>query len=217
MNEKHVHAAFVGFGEVNSPVRLIESKCRQALDEVKSLGFKVHSTAPVTDDPQGMDVKRAISDLKKEEFDFLIICIAGWIPSHAVISITSEFSDRPILLWGLAGDMEDGRVVTMAPQAGTTALRKVFGDLGYRFKYIYNMIGKPSPLDKILSFALAAYAAKSLRRAKIGMMGYRDMQLYNTLYDGLSLKKKIGVDIDFFETLEMLRVSEKIKSREKIC
>jgi len=214
MKEQLVRAAFVGFGEVNSPQQLIKDKCSTALEEVRSLGIAVVTTDHVTDDPAGIDVRRAITDLKKEDFDLLIICLAGWIPSHAVISITSEFKSKPMILWGLAGDIENGRLVTAAPQAGTTALRKVFQDLGYRFRYIYNIIGKPSPLNKILSFALASRAAKSLEDTKVGMMGFRDMKLYNTLYEGLSLKSKIGTEIEFFEMLEMLQLSEKSEDKE---
>jgi L-arabinose isomerase len=207
-------AAFVGFGEVNSPPQLIRSKCLSARDEIKSLGIDIVTTEPVTDDPKGLDVKRALTDLKKEDFDLLIICLAGWIPSHAVISITNEFKCKPMILWGLTGDIIDGRLVTAAPQAGTTALRKVFKDLGYKFKYVYNIIGKPSPLDKIRDFASAAAAARSVNRTKVGMIGYRDMKLYNTLYEGLSLKEKIGTEIEFFEMLEMLQLSDKIVDRE---
>jgi L-fucose isomerase and related proteins len=206
-----ITVAFVGFGEVNSPQQLIKEKCLTAKDEIKSLGFEVLTTDHVTDDAKGEDVKRAVEDLKKSDFDLLIVCIAGWIPSHAVISVTSEFKDKPMVLWGLAGDIANGHVVTAAPQAGTTAIRKIFDDLGYRFKYVYNIIGKPSPLDKIKSFAMAASAAKSLEKTKIGMMGFRDMRLYNTLYEGLSLKSKIGTEIDFFEILEMVRISESIE------
>jgi hypothetical protein len=208
-NKNNVKAAFVGFGEVNSPQQLIKEKCLTALEEVKTLGFEIITTEPVTDDPKGIDVKRAITDLKKDDFDLLIICLAGWIPSHAVISITSEFKSKPIILWGLAGDIIDGRLVTAAPQAGTTALRKVFADLGYKFKYVYNIIGKPSPLDKIKDFAIASAAVRTVGSTKVGMIGYRDMKLYNTLYEGLSLKEKIGTEIEFFEMLEMQHLSEK--------
>jgi L-fucose isomerase-like protein len=213
-DKNNIKAAFVGFGEVNSPQQLIRSKCLTALGEVKSLGIDILTTDLVTDDPKGLDVKRAIEDLKKEDFDLLIICIAGWIPSHAVIAITNEFKCKPMILWGLAGDIENGRMVTAAPQAGTTALRKGFQDLGYKFRYIYNIIGNPSPLDKILSYALAAKAAKSIGNTKVGMMGFRDMKLYNTLYEGLSLKAKIGTEIEFFEMLEMVHLSHKIVDKE---
>ena len=214
MNKNIAKAAFVGFGEVNSPQELIKTKCLKALEEVKSLGIEIVSTDPVTDDPEGNDVNRAIKDLKKDDFGILIVCIAGWIPSHAVIAITNEFKSKPMILWGLAGDIENGRLVTAAPQAGTTALRKVFDDLGYKFKYIYNIIGKPSPLDKIKSFALAAKAVILMESTKVGMMGFRDMKLYNTLFEGLSLKVKTGTEIEFFEILEMLQLSENIGHKE---
>ena len=207
-------AAFVGFGEINSPKQLIDHKCSVAMGEIKSMGIEVVTTETVTDDPKGQDVKRAIKDLKESDFDFLIICVAGWIPSHAVIAVTNEFKNKPMILWGLAGDMENGHIVTAAAQAGTTALRKVFEDLGYKFKYIYNIIGKPSPLHKIRSFASAASAVKLIENKKVGMMGFRDMKLYNTLYEGISLKSKIGIEIEFFEMLEMLQLSEHIEDNE---
>ena len=209
-----VNAAFVGFGEVNSPQQLIRDKCLKTRKEIESLGFNMVTTDHVTDDPKGLDVTRAVKDLKKGEFDLLIICIAGWIPAHAVIAVTEEFKSKPMILWGLCGDIENGHVVTAAPQAGTTALRKVFQDLGYKFKYVYNIIGKPSPLEKIRSFALAATASESLKNTKVGMMGNRDMKLYNTLYEGLSLKAKIGTDIEFFEMLEMVQSCKNTESKE---
>ena len=214
MDKIMVKAAFVGFGEVNSPQHLIKEKCVKAREEVRSLGIELITTDPVTDDPQGVDVNRAIKDLKKDEFDLLIICIAGWIPSHAVVAITEEFKCKPMILWGLTGDIENGRLVTAAPQAGTTALRKVFADLGYRFIYIYNIAGKPSPLARIISFAHAARAVSLMKSTKVGMMGFRDMRLYNTLYEGLSLKAKIGTEIEFFEMLEMIQLSEKNINKE---
>ncbi|MET6996097.1 hypothetical protein [Chitinophaga defluvii] len=201
---------FVGFGEINSPSELINEKCRKAREEIESLGYTLVTTGPVTDDAAGKDVARALSDLGKDDFEVLIICLAGWIPSHAVIAITSNYVQKPMLLWGLAGDMEDGRIVTAAAQAGTTALRKVFSDLGYRFRYVYNIIGKPSPLVKIANFIKAGFAEKSLTQAKVGMMGFRDMKLYNTLYEGMSLKRDYGIDVEFFEMLEMQQEMEGI-------
>ncbi|HRP55474.1 hypothetical protein [Agriterribacter sp.] len=201
---------FVGFGEINSPPELIKAKCLTARVEIESLGFPLVTTAVVTDDAEGKDVARAIADLGKERIEVLIVCLAGWIPSHAVIAIAHEYAHKPIVLWGLAGDLENGRIVTAAAQAGTTALRKVFADLGYKFRYVYNIIGQPSPLHKIASFVSAAFAQRSIVGSRVGMMGFRDMKLYNTLYEGLSLKKDFGIDVEFFEMLELLQEAEQV-------
>lgn len=214
MDQKMRNAAFVSFGEINSPKALIEEMASKAIQEIGSLDMNLLIVETVTDDEKGDDIKKALTKLKTADFDLLIICIAGWIPSHAVIAITDAYKDKPMILWGLAGDINNGRIITTAAQAGTTALRKVFEDLGYKFRYVYNIIGKPAPLDKIKAFALAAFAAKSMQHTRVGMMGYRDMKLYNTLYEGISLKSIIGTEIDFFEMLEMLQLSEQIEEKD---
>ena len=86
-----IKTAFVGFGEINSPQELIKNMCLEARKDVETLGVNIITTDHVTDDPGGLDVERAINDLRKDDFDSIILCIAGWIPSHAVISITEEF------------------------------------------------------------------------------------------------------------------------------
>ena len=112
-------AAFVGFGEVNTPKELIVRKCEAAAAALKAEGVDLISVYPVTDDYEEKDVNAAIAALKGQEFDYLVVCIAGWIPTHAVVKITEHFREKPMVLWGLCGWMEDGRVVTTADQAGT--------------------------------------------------------------------------------------------------
>lgn len=206
--------AFVGFGEVNTPVEIIERKCAAALADIKASGAEVHSIYPITDDYEEKDVNKAISFLSGKDFDCLVVCIAGWIPTHAVVKITEQFRHKPMVLWGLCGWIEDGRIVTTADQAGTTALRKTFKDLGYKFKYVYDIIGKPSKVNEVLSFCKAACAFAELRSAKVGQMGFRDMHLYGTLFDGTSLKREIGPEIECFEMLEVVQRAEKVTDAE---
>ncbi len=204
-----IRAAFVGFGEVNTPRDIVERKCGEARKAVEARGIELVWTEPVSDDPAGKDVARAIRELSGKEFDFIILCLAGWIPSHAVVSIADEFAHKPMVLWGLTGWMRDGTLVTAAAQAGTTALRKAFEDLGYRHRFIYDRIGSPPRADEVAEFGkaeragTASRAVSPLRGAKVGMMGFRDMNLYTTLYDGMSLKARLGVEVEFFEMLEM--------------
>ncbi len=196
-------AAFVGFGEVNTPTELIIKKCTDAEAALKQEGLELVSVYPVTDDSEEKDVRRAIDALRGKEFDFLVLCVAGWIPSHAVVKVAEQFRHKPMVLWGLCGWIEGDRLVTTADQAGTTALRKTFADLGYTFRYFYDIIGKDSSAKRVAGFGSAAAAAIRLRSAKAGMAGYRDMNLYGTLCDGSSLKRVVGPEIETFEMLEL--------------
>ena len=209
-------AAFVGFGEVNTPKELIVNKCSEALNALKNEGIDVFDVFPVTDDYEEKDIKAALKKLEGQDFDFLVVCIAGWIPTHAVVKITEHFREKPMALWGLSGWIEsDGRVVTTADQAGTSALRKTFADLGYTFKFVYDIIGLPTRSKVVADYGIAAAAANKLRHARAGMAGYRDMNLYGTQCDGPSLKKVVGPEIETFEMLEMEQRYKKITKEQK--
>lgn len=207
-----IKVGFVGFGEINTPREIIERKCQLAIKWLQSTDLEVVDTAPVSDDPDGKDVRRAISELSEANFDLLITCVAGWIPSHAVVSVANAFRHHPILLWGLSGTVENGRLVTTADQAGTTALRQTMEDLGLNIKYVPSFQDAPPLLTKIVAFARGAAAMKTLNNCKIGMMGFRDMNLYDTLYDGVSLRSRLGIEVEFFEMLEIVQRAEHLKS-----
>jgi L-fucose isomerase-like protein len=214
MNHPEIKAGFVGFGEINTPREIIERKSAEASRLLEGQGIKLVATAPVSDDADGRDVARACQELAREDFDVLVLCVAGWIPSHAVIAVADKFAHKPMILWGLGGWMEGERFVTTADQAGTTALRKTMQDMGYRFKYIVTYMNKPPDVKSVVDFARAASAAARLRGARIGMMGCRDMNLYATLHDGVSLRARIGPEVEFFEMLEITRAMDEISEGE---
>lgn len=207
--------AFLGFGEVNTPVDFIIRKCSAAEAALRAKGVELLSCYPISDDYEEKDISKALKVLEGQKFDSIVICVAGWIPSHTVIKITEHYRHLPIILWGLCGWYEGDRLVTTADQAGTTALRGTFEGLGYKFSYFYDIIGLPSRVAKVAGFCRAASSYAELRSAKAGLGGYRDMQLYGTLYDGLSLKRVTGIEIECFELLEIEQRFKIITNDEK--
>ena len=196
---------FVCFGEVNTPIERLQMKHDEALAALQAKFENVIDGGLVIDDPAYETADAAYAKLAGLDLDCLIVCVAGWIPTHAVVRVTDHFRHIPMLLWGLCGWKENGRIITTAEQAGTTAIRPAFEALGYTFKYIYNIIGKEWPMEKITSYIAACRARKNLRSAKVGTMGYRDMLLYGTQYEGNSMRGQIGVEVEPYEMLEMVR------------
>ncbi len=201
---------FVGFGEVNTPVDVVIRKCKAAEEALRAEGLDLLSVYPISDDYEEKDIAKAVSALSAEPFDALVLCVAGWIPTHAVVKITEHYRHIPMVLWGLCGWYEGDTLVTTADQAGTSGLRATFESLGYRFKYVYDIIGKKTRSAEVASYCRAAVAAKLLRHDKVGMAGYRDMNLYGTLYEGSSLKRMTGLEIETFEMLEIAQRYEKL-------
>ncbi len=214
MNEVKVRAGFVGFGEVNTPREFIVGRCAKAADELRKRGVELVETSPVSDDPEGKNAERAIRELAAGNFDALVLCVAGWIPSWAVVKVVEPFRHKPILLWGLSGWRENGHFVTTADQAGTTALRAPLSEMGCRIKYLVNFKDAPPRYDEAAAFLRAASVSESMRSAFIGMSGYRDMRLYGTLYDGVLLKRLVGAEIEHFDLLEIVELEKSVPAEE---
>ena len=131
-----------------------------------------------------------------------------------MIRVIDPFKHIPMLLWGLCGWIEDGRIISTADQAGTSSLRYSMQALGFRYKFVYSIIGKEPPVRRIEAFARACGAKAALRKARIGSMGYRDMMLYGTTFDPISVREKIGVEVEFFEMLEIVQRQADVTAEE---
>jgi len=209
-----MQVGFVCFGEVNTPFERLQIKHDHAVEVLGALGGELFDAGIVIDDPGYETADRAARYLKGKEFSSLIVCVAGWVPTHAVIRVIDEFRHLPMVLWGLCGWMDGGRIVTTAGQAGTSALRPAMEAMDYAFKYVYSVMGEPEPAGEIASYVKAAHAAKSLRHARIGTMGYRDMLLYGTQFEGNSMRGQIGIEVEPFEMLEMVQLADQLDPAE---
>ena len=205
---------YVCFGEVNTPIERLQMKHDEALAALQEKVDGIVDAGLVIDDPAYETADAAYAKLEGKDLSCLVVCVAGWVPTHAVIRVTDHFRHVPMVLWGLCGWKENGRIITTAEQAGTTALRPAFEALDYTFKYVYNIIDKPWPMEKITTFISAACARHNLRSARVGTMGYRDMLLYGTQYEGNSMRGQIGVEVEPYEMLEMVRAIDTLDAAQ---
>ena len=212
--QRKMKAGFVGFGEVNTPREFIDPRCAEAARLLMKHGVALTVAEPVSDDPAGAQADRAAGQLAKADWDVLVVCVAGWIPSWAVLRAIQPFQHKPMVLWGLSGWQHGDRWVTTADQAGTTGLRQALAELGYRFKYVVSRMRETPPVDEVVSYIRAAGTAAALRGSTIGMAGYADMRLYGTRYDAVSLKRDIGPEVEHFELLEASQAMQRIPDGE---
>ncbi len=208
--ENKVKVGFVCFGEINTPIERLNLKHDEALKAISEKFDDICDAGVVIDDAEYKTAKAALDKLNGYDMDCLIVCVAGWVPTHAVTYVTDVYRHTPMLLWGLCGWYENGRLITTADQAGTTAIRPAFEALGYNFKFVYSIVNKPLPVEKVEAFVRAAHAKKNLRTARVGSMGYRDMLLYGTQFEGNSMRGQIGVEVEPFEMLEMVQNIDKL-------
>lgn len=206
---------FVGFGEVNTPRELLETKVAAARQRLLAKGIEVVDGGLVTDDPRREESAATIRRLSDTPLDALILCVAGWIPSYALIRTADPFKKIPMVLWGLCGcNCPQGHLVTTAEQAGTSALRRPMEELGFQFTYVYDTTDGLRGEDAMQPYLRLLRAKKELQTAKALSVGYRDMNLYGTMYDGVRLKRCTGIEVEQLEMLEMVRRAGKADEAE---
>ena len=110
--------AFLGFGEVNTPVDVIVRKCSVAEAALKAEGLDLVSVYPIADDYEEKDVAKAVAVLEKENFDAVVVCIAGWIPTHAVLKVTEHYRHLPMVLWDSADGMKEADLLQQQTRLG---------------------------------------------------------------------------------------------------
>lgn len=111
---------FVCFGEVNTPIERLQMKHDEALGVLTAMGYDLLDAGLVIDDEKYATADAAAEKLRGFDMCCLVVCAAGWVPTHAVIRVTDQYRHIPMLLWGLCGWKENGRIITTAEQAGTS-------------------------------------------------------------------------------------------------
>lgn len=197
-----LRAGYVSLGtELYVPERLQEISTR-AERQLRDAGLELARTEPVF--AAGQE-ERAISELKAQNWDFLIVNVINWIDPRASTRLLYEFRDEPIVLYSMGGFTEGDTLISPAGGAGSTALRYPMEQWGIKFRYLFNAPDAPMDTDGILKFGRAARTMKRLRKARLGILGFNDMGLYTTGFNVTRLRGQLGPEVESFDMLQLDR------------
>ena len=205
-------AGYVSFGTQYYQPENLKKISARAESELDAAGIELHRTDPVTG--EGKEPERAIAELKAGDWDFLIANIVNWIEVRGVTRVLLEFRDRPVLLYSQGGFTEGDTLICPAAGAGVTAIRYPLERWGFKFRHLFNAPDTPIDVEGIIQFGRAAQAARRLRRARVGLIGFNDMGLYTTDFSVVKLRDKIGVEVESLDMLQLLRRMEALDAKE---
>jgi L-fucose isomerase-like protein len=207
-----IRVGFSAFGYYGYPKDVVSRIGQEAAEALRGLGIDVTETEPMT----GFDdVPRGLEQLAGNEYDAIIACVAAWTETPVIVGILRDYLHIPILLWGRGGYTVNGRLISPAAQAGTSAALDTLKLLGAKLKYIYDYPDSPMNIEKVYDFCVAARAVKILAHSRIGMMGYADMGLYSLMFDGLQVRKILGIEVESYDMLEIEQAMQQL-SREAV-
>ena len=198
-------AGYVSFGTQFYEPGNLKTISARAEKQLTDAGIELIRTDTVFG--EGEEPERAIEELNKGEWDFLIANIINWIEVRGVTRVLLEFREKPVLLYSFGGFTEGDTLISPAAGAGSTTMRYPLERWGFKFKYLFNGPDSPMDVDGIIRFGRAVQVAKRLRKTRVGMVGFNDMGLYTTCFNALRLRGQIGPEI---ESLDMLQLQRKM-------
>lgn len=214
-----IKAGYVAFGTMFYEPLNLKMISKRAEKQLKDAGLELVITDPVFG--EGIEPERAIRELRSHKWDFLFVNIINWIDTRGVFRVLHEFRNEPMILYSFGGFTdhegefgEKGTLISPAAGAGSTSLRFVMEQWGYKFKYLFNGPDCPMDIENILSFAKAAQTVKMLRHARLGMIGYNDMGLYSTGLNPTKLRDQIGPEIESIDMLQLQRKMDAIPDND---
>jgi len=206
-----LRAGYVALGsDFYEPARLAGISAG-AEKQLRAAGIELVRTDPVFSLGQE---GRAIQELSAEKWDFLIVNVINWIEYRAATRVLLAFRDRPMVLYSFGGFTEDGTLVSPAAGAGSTSLRFPLERWGVRFKYLFHGPDETMDVRGIVAFGRAAQAARKLRTARVGLVGWNDMGLYTTAFDVTRLRGQIGPEVESVDLLQVQRAMDALDRGE---
>ena len=139
-------------------------------------------------------VREAVAMLGRD-VDGIVIFISSWVETINVVTLVKEIKDLPILIWSFPQFKDkENNLANTGSYAAAIASRGPLKRVGRHFENI-NSFPDEESLNTLYKFAVASRAKKLLQRAKLGMIGFFAIGLYNGTADELMLRWNLGPEI----------------------
>jgi L-fucose isomerase-like protein len=158
--------------------------------------------------------EEAIAALKKmkddPEVDAVVLFSGTWVWAAHLVGAVRDYAatGRGLLLWTHPGSQGWRPVGGLVMHGGLL-------EIGVPHKFVYGAAEDSATVEKIASYARAAFMKNWLNLSTIGTFGGRGMGQTCGVADPSQWMRMFGVDIDSRDTTELIRTAESI-SRDRI-
>ena len=177
---------------------------QKAALELKKLNLDVVVIEEVVEDENS--AHRAAQEFKREDVDVICLVEGTWSSDYLALDILEEVN-VPIITWGLPG-------IRKGSLCGVQQLDCVLKELGKPYKFIYGSVEEREPYEKIEGYVKAASLKRILRKARLGLVGYRIKGMTEVTFDELELKSLLGPRIVHFGLGELKNEMGKVRYEE---
>jgi len=164
-----------------------------------------------------MDEKEALLksiEMSGHDIDCYILFIGTWNECSVPLVIIKELEHIPLLVWTFPMFEFEGNREQTGSLVGMLALQGALKRADYKFKKVIGFANDSKSTDEVKDFIYAASAKKTLRRTRIGLVGYMSMSMYPASFDHLLMSTLIGPEIVHFDTFIVIEGIKNIKNEQ---
>ncbi|MCX6347140.1 MAG: hypothetical protein NTZ89_04285, partial [Actinobacteria bacterium] len=126
---------------------------------------------------------------------------------------------KPTIIWGVTpykNSPKLSNIMTLFKNSGIVGTVEGFNvtvKMGVKPFYVFGSYYDDEPVKKINKIAKSAKAYKDLKRAKLGILPYRNFQMIVTYVDEFRLYSQIGPIVEYISCLQLRNASESIAQK----
>jgi L-fucose isomerase-like protein len=197
----------VGVGSLCSPLEVGADRAPQAAIELcrilKDAGCEVVELGPVDRPDKSVAAGRKLAE---SHVHAVALVATSWFEDYLAFDLSEECR-VPLLLWSLPG-METGAL------CGVQQLTVCLKQLGVPYLAIYGAFDSPDGLKHGKTFVRAMALSYRLRRARIGLAGYRIGGMMEVAVNELALKKCFGPRIVPLDLPRLLAAAKELPDQQ---
>jgi L-fucose isomerase-like protein len=199
-----MRAGAIGLGDPGYLEELARERHREAVAEVSRTVPDIVDVGLHCDEAQGnAAVQQLVKQHAEKPFDAIFVMQVSWGRPAVALQLVRALPQLPMILYSPGGKIEKGVIHSIAPAAGAGSTVPLLRSHGIKFKYVWSAPGQPIEEAAFLPFLRAASAVRTLRGAKLGMVGFGDMRLQMSAFDVQELHRTFGVEVDSVDMLEL--------------
>lgn len=203
---------FIVIGHANYQNDIGLEMADKGIAGLKSRGIEVIFRGEAATDP--MMAGEIARELLKQEVESVIVFLGTWIECSTAMGAIREIEHLPFVIWGFPMFRNKGMMDSTGSYVSFAVLKGALTRMEYNFKSVMGAVDDDEAYDKIEAFVKAAHCCQSLKRTRVGLVGYAAMSMYTGTFDHMLMRKRIGPEIVQMDTYSLIRLAETISDEE---
>lgn len=154
-----------------------------------------------------------------ENLDAVVFCSIVWTEDEYLLAFKDVMKIKPTIIWGVTpykNSPKLSNIMTLFKNSGIVGTVEGFNvtvKMGVKPFYVFGSYYDDEPVKKINKIAKSAKVYKDLKRAKLGILPYRNFQMIVTYVDEFRLYSQIGPVVEYISCLQLRNASESIAQK----